>query len=178
MNRFFFYLALLGWFLSLAAHLKALAGVDVAAQMPYVWGLHVGIFAVFIPAILKLRKNEEFKQLPKQAFFVRMNPVNTFRIMFKDTPDWFAFIALAGFVYALFNFLYLVLPIGDFLHGRAIDTTSLLPNSHVPDATSIRLFSGHWIAFYGISAAILYPSNDHEIVQPEYPAGIKPNGKL
>ena len=55
MKKFIFYLAAAGWIISLVIHILSLAKTDVEASIPYIWILHIGIFAVWIPAIRVLR---------------------------------------------------------------------------------------------------------------------------
>ena len=49
MPRMLGIIALIGFILSLAAHIAALCGVAVAEHIPFIWLLHVGVFAVFVP---------------------------------------------------------------------------------------------------------------------------------
>ena len=56
MNRLFAAFALLGLLSSLAVHLAALLGIDLATRFPAVWLLHLGIFVVFIPCVFQARR--------------------------------------------------------------------------------------------------------------------------
>ncbi len=57
MHRLIAIVSLLGFTLALVVHIAALLGIDVAEYFPSVWGLHIGVFIVFIPLILHSRKN-------------------------------------------------------------------------------------------------------------------------
>lgn len=169
MNKIIFYISVLGWTLGLIVHLLSIAGIDIANKVPYVWVLHVGIFIVWIPTILGMRKNEELQLYMKSGLQNRMNPTLWKKAFFKSTPAWVVIIALGGFVYAFINFGLFVLSnqgvpsnIGGsyFLenHGRIIKILTE-QEYHYYKANELRGFSGHWLAFYGLAAAISFPVN-------------------
>jgi hypothetical protein len=139
MKKFLFYFAITGWTLGLIVHLLSIAEFDISDKVPFVWVLHIGIFVVWIPMVLSLRKNEELNTYQQSGNLNRVNPFGFFKIIFKQTPTWLIVIAIGGFFYAMLNFL-------------------LFMNS--AQANELRGFSGHWIAFYGIAAAALYPFNN------------------
>jgi hypothetical protein len=171
MKQFLFYFAASGWTLALIVHLLTLTGMDINSSAPYVWVLHIGIFAVWIPAILKLRKDEElqaFQQSQKQRN-TRTNPIRFFKIMFRHTPTWLTVLAIGGFFYTFINMVMLMpsqsgvpdIQNGHYVlhnHGQLIKTLTA-QEYHYYKASVIRGFSGHWLAFYGIAAAILFPFN-------------------
>jgi hypothetical protein len=138
MKKFLFYFAVTGWILGLIVHLLSIAEFDISDKVPFVWVLHIGIFVVWIPMVLSLRKNEELNTYQQSGVLNRVNPFGFFKIIFKQTPTWLIIIAIGGFFYAMLNFL---------LFMNSVQTNEL------------RGFSGHWIAFYGIASAISYPSN-------------------
>jgi hypothetical protein len=167
MKQFFFFFAVAGWILSLIVHALALNDVNVTESAPYVWALHVGIFVVWLPAIIYLNKNQELRELKKTNPFATMNPVTVFRIFFKNTPTWLIVIAIAGFFYAFINFMLFMktqlgtpeIKDGQFIltnHGQMIKTLTEQEYHHCK-ANEVRGFSGHWIAFYGMAAALLFP---------------------
>jgi hypothetical protein len=90
MTRLVGWLALLGFALSLAVHVSALAGVDVAARVPQVWGLHVGVFIVFFPFVMSTRK-----------LYGRQPSLATLRTLF---PTWVLVIGGVVLAYAAINF--------------------------------------------------------------------------
>lgn len=169
MKKTIFYFAVSGWMLALIVHLLTLTGVDINSSAPYVWALHIGIFAVWLPAILMLRNDEElrtFQQLQKQRS-TRTNPFRIYKIMFRHTPVWLTIIALGGFLYAFVNMVFLMpsqpgvadIQNGQYVlhnHGHLIRTLTAQEYHHI-QATVVRGFSGHWLAFYGMATAILFP---------------------
>ena len=87
--------------------------------------------------------------------------------MFSQTPPWLAKIAIAGFFYAFINFgLFMLSDKGTpeikdghyFLQNHGQITRQITEKEYYHyKAGNLRGFSGHWIAFYGIAAAILFP---------------------
>ncbi|MCX6256402.1 MAG: hypothetical protein NTW49_00640 [Bacteroidia bacterium] len=169
MKNFLFYFAVTGWTTGLIVHLLSIAEFDVTYKFPYIWILHVGIFVVWIPTVLNLMKNKELKEYQQSGILNRMNPIGLFRIIFKNTPSWLTVIALGGFIYAMINFmLFMTSQVGDpdikngqyilHNHGQLIKILTEQEFHHYK-ANEIRGFSGHWIAFYGVAAAVLFPYN-------------------
>jgi len=167
MNKFLFYFAVTGWALVLLVHILSLIDFDVTEQFPYVWLLGIGIFVVWLAAILKLKKNKKLKELKNADFRKRLNPLSSFKIFFENTPTWLTVIAIGGFFYAginFFLFLHSVPGQAEIIgglhvlqsHGHIIKTLTEQEYHHY-QALTVRGFSGHWLAFYGIAAAILYP---------------------
>jgi hypothetical protein len=167
MKKFLFWFAVTGWVLGLTVHILSLAGFDVTEKFPFIWILHVGIFVVWIPAILELRKSEELKAFQRSGALTRMNPVAYFAILGKNAPKWMIVVAIGGLVYAVFNFLLFMslgngtagIQNGHYVlqnHGQWI--RDLTPQQyHSYQASMLRGFSGHWIAFYGIAMLVLFP---------------------
>jgi hypothetical protein len=164
MKKFLFFFAVTGWILAVTAHLLSLADYDVNEQFPFVWILHVGIFIVWIPTVLNLKKNEELKELKLSG----ANQRAFLKAVFKNTPAWMTVIAIAGMLFAVANFMLFMfdgargvalIRNGQYVldnHGQVIKTLTLQEYNH-QRASHIRGFSGHWIAFYGIAAALSYP---------------------
>lgn len=169
MKKFLFYFAVTGWTLGLILHLLSLADFDIAGEAPFVWLLHIGIFVVWIPTILALRNNEELKAYQQSRMLNRANPFGVVKIIFRQTPTWLTIVAVAGFFYAGINFMLFmssqtgVPSIKDgqyFLHNHGQFIKNLTEQEyHHYKANEIRGFSGHWLAFYGIAAAVLFPFN-------------------
>lgn len=85
----------------MTVHLTALIGdYDLTQTIPLLWLLHVGIFVVWLPTVLKLNeiKKTEFKDQ------LTVNPSAFLRAVFKDSPTWLTVIGGAGFFYAVINF--------------------------------------------------------------------------
>jgi len=167
MKKFLFFLAVIGWTLGLTVHLLSIAQIDVEEKVPAIWFLHVGIFIVWLPAILEMRKNEELKALQKSGKLNDLKPNEQFRVFFKHTPKWIGYLAITGFFYAVLNFFgVMIFQKGTpdiiegkyvlHIHGKIIKTLTD-QEYHRLIALKVRGFSGHWIAFYGFAAAILYP---------------------
>lgn len=175
MKKFLFYFAITGWSLGLIVHLLSLASYDIADKVPFVWVLHIGIFVVWIPTVFDLKKNEELNAYNKSGILNRMNPFGFFKILFKQTPTWLSIIAFVGFFYAGINFMLFLsshqgtpdIEDGKYIlqdHGRLIKTLTE-QEYHRYNANEVRGFSGHWLAFYGMAAAVLYPFKKQTTVE-------------
>jgi hypothetical protein len=164
MKKALFYIAAGGWVISLLVHLLALGGVDVQESVPFVFLLHFGIFVVAIPTVI-LQKVKQ-SALPK--------PASRFSLLaeFQHAPLAVKVLAAAGFVYAIINFgLFMAaypgspsIHDGQYVlmnHSEFIRTLSAAEYHHAR-AMELRGFSGHWIAFYGVFAAGLYPPRKEE----------------
>jgi hypothetical protein len=162
MKKYLFYFAAICWILGLIVHIQSLIGINVTEQFPYIWLLHVGIFVVWIPVVLDLNKNDEYREAQRN----RANPLKSISIIFKDVPQWLKILALVGFVYAIINFLlFMATQSGtpDFREGQYIlhnrgEVIKILTEQeyHHYKANEVRGFSGHWLAFYGMAMALLY----------------------
>lgn len=167
MKKIIFYIAITGWTLGLIVHLLSIADVDVTEKFPYIWLLHLGIFVVWLPTVLDMKKNKELIEFKQSGMLNRMNPFEFFKIIFKDKPIWLTVMAAGGFIYALINFaLFMSSQIGvptvengQYIlqnHGQLIKAITAIEYHHYK-ANELRGFSGHWLAFYGIAAAVLFP---------------------
>jgi hypothetical protein len=146
MKKILFPIALLGWLASFAIHIVSLTGTDLQTDYPMIMLLHAGVFVVWIPTVLFLKKDHDYRQFHQSGIWSRSNPVNFLKIVSKNAPWALKIVAAAGFVYAILNFLLCM-------------TTSF---PHEPNAA--RMFSGHWLAFYGIALAALYPSQRQTVL--------------
>jgi hypothetical protein len=156
-RQLFFVIAVAGWVTGLSVHILAVCGIDVGGP---VWGLHVGAIAVFIPFVIVLKAEN-----PNQHEF-RSSPKEFYRKIFKYAPNWMRILAVAGFIYAFFNFFYfflnhdgdISLEAGKYVvkkHGRFLRYAT--EEEYIASKPlMLRGFSGHWIAFYGIAAAGLF----------------------
>jgi DNA-binding XRE family transcriptional regulator len=61
MKKFLFYFAVTGWLIALIVHLLTLADFDAREKVPFIWVLHIGIFVVWLPAVIELKNNDAFK---------------------------------------------------------------------------------------------------------------------
>jgi len=167
MNKFLFYFAVTGWILGLLVHLLSLMDFDVTQQLPYIWLFGIGIFVAWIPAVIKLKHNKKLEALKNASLIKRMNPFFSLKLVFENTPTWLTIIAIGGFFYACINFILFIQVMpgqaeinnGHYYlqsHGHIIKTLTEQEYHHY-QALALRGFSGHWLAFSGIAAAILYP---------------------
>lgn len=173
LKKIFFYLAVAGWVLSLTVHLLSVVDIDAREQLPFIWLLHVGIFVVWIPSILELRKNKELAKAKE----TKLSSNEIQKILFKNIPRPVKLIGLIGFVYAIINFALFafnqsgtpVIKNGEYSlesHGQFIKNITEQEYHHYK-AMGIRGFSGHWIAFYGLAALFLYPfKKEAEVTDP------------
>ena len=173
MKYVFFYLAIIGWTLGLIVHLLSIADYNAADKVPFIWLLHVGIFIVWLPAVLMLTKNKELKAFRQLGSLKQLNPIVASKIFFGQTPTWLTIIAVAGFFYAIINFVLFMttsqMGVPDFKngqyilhnHGKLIKTLSEGEYYHYK-TNEVRFFSGHWLLFYGLAAAVLFPFNQQK----------------
>ena len=167
MNKYIWLFAIAGWIISLSVHIFSLRGTDVNEIFSATWLLQIGIIIVWIPAIFSLTKNQELRDLKKTQNGYMVSPLLFFKTLFNKTPKLLLIIAIAGFLYAGINFLIFmtthsgtpVIREGQYIlqsHGRLIK--SITENEyHLYRANELSGASGHWIAFYGIAVALLYP---------------------
>jgi hypothetical protein len=159
-----FYFAIAGWILGSVVHIASLAKIDVTDKVSFVWVLHVGVLAIWAAMILLLRNEQGFKGLRQDG---RANPVGFSKVVFKGTPAWLVYVAIGGFFYAMLNFILFAVSqrgVPAVWDGQYVlhDHGNLIKNLteeeyHQSKANEVRGFSGHWIAFYGLAIAILYP---------------------
>jgi hypothetical protein len=166
MKKFLFYFAVVCWTLGLLIHLLSLADTDITDKVPFVWLLHLGIFIVWLPIVYYLRSNEELNRYQSQIPN-NLNPFGLLKIIFRQTPTWLAVIAIGCSIYAIFNFMLFVtsqhgaadIKDGQYIlhnHGYLVKHLTKQEYHHYK-AMELRAFSGHWLAFYGLAAAILFP---------------------
>lgn len=139
--HFFAALAAAGLALSVLSHAAALAGIS-GPLGGYTFVLHVGVFVVWIPAVLasnRLTRNVSRKDFWKGAL--------------RGCPDWMKYMTYAFLGYALLNFLVFAVgaPSSKFKLGVPNGSSA---SSLTPEA--VRGFSGHWMAFYSAAFALLY----------------------
>jgi hypothetical protein len=132
----FMYLAGLGLILSVIVHVSSLLGMP-SPFGEITWYLHIGIFIVWIPAVIVCQKL--VKDFPQKDYW---------KAALRACPTWMRNMAYFFFGYAILNFCIFI--ISDSLSGGAAknhgDTLS----------REVRGFSGHWMIFYSMAMAILY----------------------
>ena len=124
-------LSAVGLALSLWVHIGALAGHKVAPQSLFIV-LHIGIFVVWLPAILVAKTRIE--NLQRGDFW---------KAVLSGAPDWIRYLVYGFTGYALVNFLLFMFQAPQSPHGN-------------PPPVVWRGFSGHWMAFYSAALAIFY----------------------
>lgn len=160
MKRVLAIIAFVGFFLSLMVHLTTFLGIDPSKRAPFVWGLHVGIFIVFIPMLIYQRS--EPKGYNFGAFMASM-------------PNLARYAIVGLFVYAVLNFaLFFLLSEGGVPHER--DGKYVLDNHgavirelseeeyELQKAYIVRGFSGHWMVFYLVPALLLWPRREEDLI--------------
>jgi len=107
----------------------------------YAWGLHVGIFVVWIPAVFATQRHtRDFKQRDFRKAALRR------------CPKWMRTMTFGFLGYAFVNFAWFWI-------------SSVASGSRrVPEASQLRGFSGHWMAFYSLALATLYSASHIEEV--------------
>jgi hypothetical protein len=129
----FLSLAAAGFVASLAVHLLAFAGFALPGAR-LVWALHLGIFAVWLPAVLVANR------------LTRENGGRfSWKLVLSGCPLWMVRALYILFAYTALNFVLLLIAV----------------NSHPtpggsPMTTVVRGYSGHCMMFYGAAFAILY----------------------
>ena len=128
-------IAAVGLLLSILSHVAALRGMQ-GPLGGFTPALHVGIFVVWIPAVLvanRFTKNIARKDL--------------WKVVLRGCPVWMKYMFYAFFGYAMVNFLFFmtVAPRGG---GSGFTSPQI-----------VRGFSGHWMAFYSAALAILYSAS-------------------
>jgi hypothetical protein len=125
-------LAMIGLLLSVAAHLASIVGLPIPGGN-IVWSLHIGIFVVWLPAVLvgsRINHGRPRKELWKNVL--------------SGCPAWMRYAGYALFAYAVANFIWFI-----------VTTRSGTSAQGDPPLSEIRGFSGHWMVFYGTAFAIL-----------------------
>jgi hypothetical protein len=154
---FFIALALIGFAASVAVHVSTFLGADPQEWSPPVWLLHVGIFAVFVPAILLQKRTKKSRG----------------GNVLSAAPPWMRLTLGTLFGYCFLNFAVFSARMdgtpgegpkaGSFIlhnHGRFVRSITA-PEYHHYRALVVRGFSGHWMLFYAASAATIYSATSH-----------------
>lgn len=171
MKQGFFYFAMTAWVLTLIIHLFTFADINLSQYFSLVI-LGIGVFVVWVPAILNLKKNKNLQEYQSSDVLNRFNPVGFQNVLFKNTPFWLKCIAIAGFIYGFINFFIFFTAVGGVTgihdgqyvlqnHGEILKVLTQQEFNHY-EALETRGFSGHLLIFYGIAAAVLYPFNDEK----------------
>jgi hypothetical protein len=147
----FLVLAVVGLALSLVAHVAALLGQPQPLG-GLAWGLHLGIFVVWVPTVLV--GNRLVADFKRKDFW---------KAALRGCPRWLRRLTYGFFVYAVVNFLLFAFDAPQRPAGAG---------ANAPPAV-FRGFSGHWMAFYAAATAVLYSAI---VVSGSDPARRCPNG--
>ena len=124
----FMYVALAGFIASLIAHIAGYIGIEKPFGFDP-WPLHVGIFIVWLPAVLVAQRlSRDFPQK------------DMWKATLRGCPSW-----MRKGLYVLFGYAFL-----SFFLFITLDSKS------GNEASNVRGFSGHWLIFYFAAYAILY----------------------
>jgi hypothetical protein len=126
------WLAIAGFVASLVVHILALAGLPSPFGSA-TWGLHVGIFVVWIPTVLVA-----------QRMATNVRQAELWKAVLRGCPAWVQSGMYVVGGYAVLNFVLFWLQ------------TTAYPKNKVPELIELRGFSGHWLVFYYVGAAALY----------------------
>ncbi|WP_457282157.1 hypothetical protein [Polaromonas sp. P5_D5] len=130
----FMLLSAVGLLLSVGSHLAALIGLPIPGGH-LVWGLHAGIFVVWLPTVLVANR---MSRHGRRADF--------WKLALSGCPTWARYAIYGLFGYAMLNFIL----------GMS-DVPSHRDGSNAANSgAEVRLFSGHWMVFYGAAFATLY----------------------
>ena len=144
-------LALLLFFVSLIAHVAAVLGVDVQEHFTLILSLHLGMFVTFVPAIVVIRK---------------WRSGNPLIALIRGLPVWARAFTLGLTAYVVINFIMFFGSVAEgqvaerdhrfILEDRGRFVRELtVEEYHSRRALEVRHFSGHWLAFYFVSFAVL-----------------------
>jgi len=158
---FFLVLALVGFVASAVVHASTFLHAPPLG-MNQTWPLHLGIFVVFIPAFLTERRRDrtaaatDGKDVPKPA---RGGD-------YPHAPRWASALLAVVFGYAIFNFFLGLVLIVASSQGKIVERDGrhvmVQGREYVRDVGDAeyrvyqgriaRMFSGHWMMFYWMSA--------------------------
>ena len=132
-------LAATGLIASLIVHMAALLGMPSPLGEKS-WVLHIGIFVVWLPAVLVL-----------QSFSGEFTQKDLWRAALRGCPDWMRWTIWCFCGYAMVNFLVFAV-----VMGRSS------PSGGPTPGLVWRGLSGHWMAFYSMAFAIMYSASHVE----------------
>jgi len=130
----FMLLSAIGLLLSVGSHLAALAGLPIPGGS-LVWSLHVGIFVVWLPTVLVANRMSRYG---KRSDF--------WKLALSGCPTWARYALYGLFGYAVLNFIFGISNLPSHRDGSDASNSG----------AGVRLFSGHWMVFYGAAFATLY----------------------
>jgi hypothetical protein len=123
-----------GLVLSLTVHILSFFGIELGGSALF-YGLHIGIFPLWIPVVLIARKMTGGAR--RQDFW---------KAALSGCPPWMKYMTYGFFIYAFVNFAIFFVLIS--MHPQP-------KGSAAPTPEVLHGFSGHWMAFYSAGLAIL-----------------------
>lgn len=162
MRKIFFYLACFFWCIGFLAHVISATGYDLTGSIPFIWVLHIVTMIIIFAAIMIREEDEKLESDENSSSSDEWNLFGAF----KHAPAWLLILVIVGFMYAIVNFTLVVptLPgTPKIIDGQYVLTSRLGSDIiteqqyHFYQALALRGFSGHWIAGFGIAAAMLFP---------------------
>ncbi|MDU1906185.1 MAG: hypothetical protein E6772_15550 [Dysgonomonas sp.] len=172
MNKDFihvFFIAFFGLLLSLIIHIFAITGVDIEYEYPATSYLGMIIFIIWLPAILLLinKKKSRVNNQEDTETSSSDQAKTFFNDILGDSPKPLKIIAITCWIYGFINFTLFLSNHPDsvgiidneyVLHEKGYVRKKLTKKEyHYQRAVETRGFSGHWLIFYGVATAILYP---------------------
>ena len=157
-----------GYLTALTLYVLTFWNVNASAT-PVYSPLTFVLFATWLVAILKLVGDPEVREHQKNK---SKNPLTFFKIIFKGTPIAIQLLAGASFIFAMVSFAYLMYSqpgVVSVIDGKKVlhnhgDIIKELTEQEYIEALAIesRQFVGHYLAFFGVGTAILWPEKNGE----------------
>lgn len=136
LSRPFMWIAAAGFVASAIVHVSSLLGLSQPFGH-FAWGLHIGIFVVWLPAVLVAQR---LSKGAKQTDF--------WKAVLRGCPPW-----MKRFLYVLVPYIFI-----NFFVGIALGPKT--------EADNFRIFSGHWMFFYFAGMAMLYSADQLGSLEP------------
>jgi ABC-type branched-subunit amino acid transport system permease subunit len=133
---------MIGFAAAAVVHFGTFAGSPIRPAHPLFWGLHFGVFPLFILMVLRLRawQGESRGALDIAGRRLRWRELRPW------FPSWATTLGILLFAYAAVNFLA-----ASHL-GRSAQAVASRGAQLPPEQAGyvMRAFSGHWLVFYGL----------------------------
>ena len=134
---------MLGLFMATVIHASTFTSFSMSPTNPLFWIMHIGIFPLFIPMVLGLRKWSEVSSGPLGFKTSRLR----WRELLAYLPPWSVRLGAILFAYAMLNFFLSVSHLPSGGHASAATIIAMDPEQA---RYLVRAFSGHWLLFYAV----------------------------
>lgn len=153
----------LGLSYGLYIYFNAISFIDKSEGIPFSTPLTITVFVIWLAAILTLNQIGDLKTMD---FKTRLNPIKFWGTMFKGTPKWVLFLAVASFIFGMIN---IGLMISDFgvtgiidgkyvIHNHGQIIRELTENEFMTaKSKELKAITAGHILFLGMGTGILYP---------------------